>query len=85
LSTIHEEPVTSPASTVSGERNGVKTVPLTSDFQSSTVSGSARIGIILPDADLHPGPAKPYLFQPKEKQNYNFQNIEYYDAYDADK
>ncbi len=30
LSTIHEEPVASPASTVSGERNGVKTVPLTS-------------------------------------------------------
>ncbi len=30
LSTIHEEPVASPASTVSGERNGVKTVPRTS-------------------------------------------------------
>jgi hypothetical protein len=76
LSTIHEEPVASPASTVSGERNGVKQFlrrRVKLSIQHCFGSGSARIGIILSDADLHPGPADPYLFQPKVKQNYNFQ------------
>ncbi len=48
-------------------------------------SGSGRIGIILPDPD-------PYLFQPNVKVNYTFprkfqynvQNIESYDTFDAD-